>query len=175
MGMGIIVCGLNGSGKTELGKALAKKLHYYFIDHEDLYFPKTRSHYMYEKPRSPEEVEKILLSEIAKHENFVLASVRAPFESAMPYLKLAVVVSAPIEIRIKRIWTHSYEKFGERMLPGGDLYEQERGFLELAGKRTVEYAEDWLKGFNGDIIRVDSTEGVGKNIKDILKSIKGKL
>ena len=175
MGTGIIVCGLNGSGKTEFGKALAKKLHYYFIDHEDLYFPKTNSRYMYESPRSAEEVEQIMLSEIAKHGDFVLASVRAPFESAMPFLKLAIVVSAPVEIRIKRIWSHSYEKFGERMLPGGDLFEQERGFLELAGKRTVEYAEEWLKDFNGEIIRVDSTQGVGKNIKDILKNIKGKL
>ena len=175
MGTGIIVCGLNGSGKTELGKAIAKKLHYYFIDHEDLYFPKTRSHYMYETPRSGEEVEKIMLKEMTEHENFVLASVRSPFESATPFLKLALVVNAPVEIRVKRIWTHSFEKFGERMLPGGDLYEQERGFLELAGKRTTEYAEDWLKDFKGEIIRVDSTEGIAKNIKAIIKSLKGKL
>lgn len=170
MGTGIIVCGLNGSGKTELGKALAKKLHYYFIDNEDLYFPKTRSRYMYDSPRTDEEVEQILLNEIAKHENFVLASVRSSFTSVTPFLKIAIVVSAPVEIRVKRIWTHSYEKFGERMLPGGDLYEQERGFLELAGKRTVEYAEDWLKDFKGEIIRVDSTDGVGKCIKSIIKS-----
>ena len=175
MGTGIIVCGLNGSGKTELGKALAKKLHYYFIDNEDLYFPKTNSRYMYESPRTDEEVEQILLNEIAKHENFVLASVKSAFESVTPNLKLAVVVSAPVEIRIKRIWTHSFEKFGDRMLPGGDLYEQEREFLELAGKRTVEYAEDWLKDFNGKIVRVDSTHGVGKCIKDILKGAKGAL
>lgn len=172
MGNGIIVCGLNGSGKTDLGKALAKKLHYYFIDHEDLYFPKTRSNYMYESPRSDEEVEKILLSEIAKHENFVLASVRSAFTSVTPSLNIAIVVSAPVEVRVKRIWTHSYEKFGNRMLPGGDLYEQERGFLELAGKRKVEYAEDWLNDFKGKIIRVDSTDGIGKCVKQILKSAK---
>lgn len=172
MGTGIIVCGLNGSGKTELGKALAKKLHYYFIDHEDLYFPKTNSNYIYDRPRTDREVEGILLSEIAKHENFVLASVKSAFASVTPSLKLAIVVSAPLEVRIKRIWTHSYEKFGDRMLPGGDLYEQEREFLELAGKRTTEYAEDWLNGFKGEIIRVDSTNGIGKCVKTILKSTK---
>lgn len=174
MGNGIIVCGLNGSGKTDLGKVLAKKLHYYFIDNEDLYFPKTNSRYMYDSPRKDREVEGILLSEIAKHENFVLASVKSPFASVTPSLNLAIVVSAPLEIRVKRIWTHSYEKFGNRMLPGGDLYEQEREFLELAGKRTVEYAEDWLVGFKGEIIRVDSTDGINKNVKEILKTIKGK-
>ena len=41
MGTGIMVCGLNGAGKSTLGKALAEKLHFYFIDNEDLYFPKT--------------------------------------------------------------------------------------------------------------------------------------
>ena len=35
MGTGILICGLNGSGKSTLGKALAQKLHFYFIDNED--------------------------------------------------------------------------------------------------------------------------------------------
>ncbi len=71
MGMGIIVCGLNGTGKSTLGKALAEKLHFYFIDNEDLYFPKIDPDYIYVAPRTREEVEKLLLNEIEKHENFV--------------------------------------------------------------------------------------------------------
>lgn len=39
--MGIIICGLNGTGKSTFGKALAEKLHFHFIDIENLYFPKT--------------------------------------------------------------------------------------------------------------------------------------
>jgi len=46
MGTGILVCGLNGAGKSTLGKALAEKLHFYFIDNEDLYFPKTDPNYI---------------------------------------------------------------------------------------------------------------------------------
>ena len=37
MGTGIIVCGLNGTGKSTLGKALEEKLHFYFIDNEDFF------------------------------------------------------------------------------------------------------------------------------------------
>lgn len=44
--MGIIICGLNGIGKSTLGKAFAKKLHFYFIDIENLYFPKTNPNYI---------------------------------------------------------------------------------------------------------------------------------
>ena len=39
MRTGIIICGLNGVGKSMLGKALAEKLDFYFIDNEDLFFP----------------------------------------------------------------------------------------------------------------------------------------
>ncbi len=56
MGTGIIVCGLNGAGKSTLGKALAKRLHFHFIDNEDLYFPKTDPIYIYAAPRTREEV-----------------------------------------------------------------------------------------------------------------------
>ncbi len=74
--IGIIICGLNGAGKSTLGKVLAKKLNFYFIDIEDLYFPKNDSNYMYASPRTREEVEAILLHKMKTHENFILASVK---------------------------------------------------------------------------------------------------
>lgn len=46
MGIGIIVCGLNGTGKSTLGKALVEKLNFHFIDNENLYFPKTDPYYL---------------------------------------------------------------------------------------------------------------------------------
>ena len=77
--MGIVLCGLNGSGKSTLGKVLAEKLNFRFIDNEDLYFPKTDSRYLYAAPRSRQEVEKLLLDEIHKCENFIFASVKGNY------------------------------------------------------------------------------------------------
>ena len=37
---GIVVCGLNGSGKSTFAKALAKQLSWEFVDIEDCFFPK---------------------------------------------------------------------------------------------------------------------------------------
>ena len=45
MGVGIVVCGLNGSGKSTVGQALAKKLGFFFIDHEALCFGNMNSDY----------------------------------------------------------------------------------------------------------------------------------
>ena len=41
MGIGIQICGLNGCGKSTLGRALAKELGFYFIDNENLFFSRT--------------------------------------------------------------------------------------------------------------------------------------
>ena len=54
--MRIMVCGLNGTGKSTLGKALAEKLHFHFTDNEDLYFSKSDPDYVYASPRTKEEI-----------------------------------------------------------------------------------------------------------------------
>lgn len=36
MWTGIVVCGLNGTGKSALGKTLAERLHFHLIDIENL-------------------------------------------------------------------------------------------------------------------------------------------
>ncbi len=36
--MGILICGLNGVGKSTIGRILAQRLTYAFIDSEELFF-----------------------------------------------------------------------------------------------------------------------------------------
>ena len=78
------------------GKALAEKLHFYFIDNEDLYLPKTDPAYVYAAPRTREEVEKLLLHEIEKHENFVFSSVKGAYgETIYSFFQYAVLLMFP--------------------------------------------------------------------------------
>lgn len=175
MGTGIIICGLNGAGKSTLGMALADRLNYRFIDNEDLYFPKTDPDYMYAAERTREEVEELLLSEIRAHENFVFTSVKGNYEKALPFFNLAVLVSVPREIRLRRVKERSIKKFGERVLPGGDLYERERSFFELVSSRTENTVEEWLRTFGGRVIRVDGTRPINENIDFIAEEIERRL
>lgn len=39
------MCGLNGTGKSTLGKAVAEKLGFYFLDSEELCFAKADNEY----------------------------------------------------------------------------------------------------------------------------------
>jgi thymidylate kinase len=172
MGMGILICGLNGAGKSTLGKALAKKLNYIFIDVEDLYFPKTDHNYIYASPRTREEVEKLLICEIKAIGNFVFASVKGDYgETIYPFFQYIVLIDVPKDIRLQRVNNRSYQKFGNRMLPDGDLYEQEKRFFDFVESRSENTVEEWVKTINCPIIRVDGTKPIEENISYIIEQI----
>lgn len=98
--MGIILCGLNGCGKSTLGHALADALGWCFIDNEDLYFAKTDPDQPYVAQRSQEEVGRLLLAEITKDEHFVFAAVRGNYATAvLPHYQAAVLLDVPRKVR----------------------------------------------------------------------------
>lgn len=170
--MGIFICGLNGSGKSTLGKALAEKLNYNFIDVEDLYFPKTNLNYIYASPRTREEVVKLLLCKIKANDNFVFTSVKGDYgDTIYPFFQSIVMIDVAKDIRLQRVKNRSYQKFGNRMLPDGDLYEQEKRFFDFVESRSENTVEEWVKTINCPIIRVDGTKPIEENISYIIEQI----
>lgn len=168
----IVVCGLNGAGKSTLGKALAKKLNYRFIDIEDIYFPKDDPNYMYSNPRPFEEVERSLLNIISENDSFVLASVKGNFnKDIVSHFKCAVYIEAPKQTQIKRVYERSYNKFGERMLEGGDLYETEKAFFDFVKSKDENTVEVWLSSIYCPIIRVDGTLPIENNAELIAEQL----
>lgn len=163
--MGIIICGMNGSGKSTLGRVLAESLGWRFIDNEDLYFPKADPAHPFAVERTQEEVERLLLAEVRRDDRFVFAAVRGNYgDAVLPYYKAAVLVDVPREIRLERVKARSYGKFGERMLPGGDLYESEKRFYDLVAARPEDYATRWLDTVDIPVLRVDGTRPAGENV-----------
>lgn len=172
MGIGIVVCGLNGSGKSTLGKALADALGFHFIDSENLFFPKSDSVNTYTFSRSYKEVKAILLNEVREYDNFVLATVKGNYgEDILPFYQYIVIIDAPKEIRLHRVKNRSFQRFGKRVLPGGDLYEQEKSFLEMVSSRTEHEVEGWVQSLNCPIIRVDGTKNINENLSFVIGQI----
>ena len=172
MGIGIVVCGLNGSGKSTLGKALSEKLGFRFIDNENLYFPKTDPNYIYASPRSRDEVERLLMDEVRIHQNFVFAAVKGDYgKDIVPLYNYAVLIDVPKEIRMQRVRNRAFQQFGDRMLKGGDLYEQEEAFFNLVNARPEHYVEEWVQSLNCPVIRVDGTKSVEENVIFIMGQI----
>ncbi len=166
---GIVIVGLNGSGKTTLGRALAERLGYFRIDVEDYYFPTEGA---FDSPRGRDEVERMMLADIKEHGDFVISAVCADFESIEKYYSLVVYLEAPKEERLARIKQRSVDRFGDRVLPGGDLYESEENFFAFAAKRTPEKIEKWIEKVECRVLRLDSTASTDGLVIDILKYYK---
>ena len=173
--MGIIICGLNGTGKSTLGKALAKRLHFHFIDIENLYFPKTNPNYIYDSPRTREEVEKLLSHEMKMHENFILSSVKGDYgKDIYSFFQCAILLDVPRDIRLQRVKDRSFQKFGNRMLSGGDLFEQEEKFFRLVESRNENTVEEWVKSLKCPVIRIDGTKPIDENTNFIIALLQEK-
>lgn len=173
MGTGIQICGLNGCGKSTLGKALAEKIGFHFIDNENLYFDRSQQNEPYTNPRSQEEVERLLLTQVSEHPDFIFSAVRGNYgKEIIPMYNYVIVVEVPKEIRSRRVRNRSFQKFGSRMLKGGDLYEQEEAFFRIIEARQDDYVENWLKSVICPIIRIDGTKPIEENVEFIIRMIK---
>ena len=170
--MGILICGLNGAGKSTLGKALADRMGYEFIDNEDLFFPKTNSAYIYSGPRSKDEVIRILEEKIKKNKRFVFAAVKGDYgDQLIASMDHIVLIDVPKQIRSQRIRDRSFGKFGDRILPGGDLYDRETAWFSLTDSRPEDYTTQWLETVNCPVIHVDGTLPVQQNVDYIMSML----
>lgn len=169
--MGILICGLNGTGKSTLGRMLADRMGYEFIDNEDLFFPKADPSYTFSGPRGEEEVIRLLEERVSANSRFIFAAVRGNYgKKLIASLDHIVLIEVPKQIRSRRVRDRSYQKFGDRILPGGDLYEKESKWFSLTDNRPEDYVIGWLKTVDCPVIRIDGTLPVKDNV-DYLVSV----
>lgn len=168
----IIICGLNGSGKSTLGKALADALCIRFMDNEDYYFPKSGLDYKYDHALTKEELIPVLQRDMEQAEEWVFASVKGDYGERIESLFThAVLLEVPKEVRMRRIWNRSCNKFGDKVLPGGELYERERRFFDMVKNRPDDYTLKWLSKLTCPIIQADGTRPVEENVALLKKAL----
>lgn len=170
----IHILGASGSGTTTLGKAISEKYGYRQLDTDDFFWLPTDPQYT--TKREPGERQRLLSEAISKAERCVISGSLCGWgDMFIPKFQLVILVETPSEIRIERLKQREYKHFGERILPGGDMYEEHMKFLEWAAKydtagieqRSRVLHEEWLKKVHCPIITVDGT----KSNDEILKKI----
>lgn len=81
------------------------------------------------------------------------------------------MIDVPRDIRIQRVKNRSFQKFGERMLLGGDLHEQEEKFFDFVKSRPENTVEEWVKSLKCPILRIDGTKPIEENVDFIMEQI----
>lgn len=152
---GILITGLNGCGKSTVCRLLAEKLNYFSMDVENYYFIKSDT--PYSKFHTLEETQRLMECDIEKHKKFILATVNCNWgEKINSAFKLAVVLKAPLEIRMERIKMREYKKFGDRVLDGGDLYGSQQKFHNKVLARTDEHIEKQMQYISSPVLELDA-------------------
>jgi len=162
--------GANGSGKSTLGRELARVLKFAHYDVEKYYFYQTDIPYTAMCPA--EERNEMLLSDIKKHGSFIVSGdISGWNEEFLTLFDLVVLLTAPVDIRIERIVNREYERWGDRVRKGGDMYEQQQRFREFAASRDISQIDQRACLYACPILQIDGTTSLKANIDEILTDI----
>ena len=170
--MGLLLCGLNGAGKSTIGRILAERMSWQFIDNEDLYFPKEDASYLFSNPRSKEEVIHLLEEKIEEDDRFVFAAVKGDYgEKLLTKLDYVVLIEVPKETRMERVKMRSVRKFGDRIQEKGDLADKENSWFSVVNSRPENFVTEWLERVACPVIRIDGTAPVEENVDYLLRKL----
>lgn len=180
MATGIMIMGSSGAGKTALGKNLSEESGFTFVDIDDYIWCKDTEipfTAMYSK------AEKIsrLREAIAYCEHFVMAGSMDSFHEYFdPLFELVVYLHTDESLRVKRVHERELNMYGNRILEGGDMFEEHQKFLnDVAGydygfgSCTSQKHDDWLKSINCKVLKLDGAETLENNIKAIIDAYCG--
>ena len=186
---GIAVFGENGSGKSTLAHALAKELDLFEMDAEDYYFPQQKADRLRALegtgvPESPspilpfsastpaEEIEAAMLADIRLHPRFVISAVTPKWcDEILSQLSIAFWLQAPLSIRLERIFSREQRRFGARVLPGGDMHEQQLAFRQMVETRDPDRIRQYAQKLPCQVIVLDGTKPVEENLRRIKEYI----
>ncbi|MBT2372159.1 adenylate kinase [Pseudomonas fluorescens] len=159
----IYLSGASGAGVTTLGRSLASVLQLPHVDVDDYYWYPTEPPYAQSRPPA-ERV--ILLKQVLAQGAWVLCgSLDGWGDELIDDADLVVFVDTPTALRLERVKAREAQRYGARILPGGDMHAAHQAFLAwAAGYETAAFAgrsrprhEAWLKQLKQPLLRVDGS------------------
>lgn len=159
----IHVMGASGAGATTLAAVLSQRLSLRHLDTDDFYWLQTDPPFT--SPRPPEERLSLFRERADDLSGWVLSGSALKWgEAIAPLYELIVFLRLDPGIRMERIRRRERARYGDRILPGGDMAERSRAFLvwaesyDAAGPeaRSLAAHEAWLAGQSAPVMRLDS-------------------
>ncbi|MFW5794401.1 MAG: shikimate kinase [Bacillota bacterium] len=171
----INIFGSSGSGTTTLANAIATKYQFYHLDVDDIMWKDTDP--PFSERRNNHEIKAFMDKLLKEHKNVVISgSIIGIYDELKPKIDLFIYMNLDLKTRIKRINQRELKRFGERILPGGDLYEKHQNFIKWVSEyeHNSEYIRSrrqhlfWLKDVNRPVLKI--TEELP--IEELLKIVK---
>ena len=99
---------------------------------------------------------------------------------AIPLFELVVFLQIPKHIRMERLRQREHQRFGERILPGGDMYESSQAFLAWAASydeggldiRSRRLHEQWLSALPCPIIYFEGAYTIKEQLAVLMVEIR---
>lgn len=170
----IHIFGGSGSGTTTLGRELSARLGLPQLDSDDYFWEPTDPPYMTKRP--PE-----LRAELMKRDMdaavdgcIISGSLCGWGDCLTQYFTLAVRLVIPSELRIERLVERETEEFGERLLEGGDMYDNHKEFIEWAKQydtagpemRSKALHDIWSEALSCPVLTLDSASNSPAGLAD---------
>jgi len=176
---GIIVFGAPGAGTSTVGRTLANELGFAHIETDDISGIKVDSP-PFRISRTLNKRVELLQAKINESGSFVISGSLWDWGSTFtPLFNLAVFITAPTSIRVERLEKREHARYGERILKGGDMYNNHRNFIEWAKTydtdnldRSLKLHEDWICTLSCPVLRIDGMLPVDENVARIKRAIK---
>jgi adenylate kinase family enzyme len=173
----IHILGASGSGTSTLGQALELAYGYKWLDTDNYYWLPTDPPFTRSRPR--DERLQMLKEDIAKFRRCVVSGSLGTWgDDLIPQFDLVIWVDTPTELRIERLRKRESERFGDRILEGGDMYADHEEFIAWAKAYEVYQPpergrilhEEWISKATCPVIRLDGSKPVADLLRELICS-----
>ena len=174
----IHITGASGAGTTTLAEAICQKHGHTHIDSDDYFWEQTDPPFV--KKRPVEMRQELLKKSIISCDTSVISgSLTGWGDIFIPDFQLVIYVYTPVDIRLKRLRERELQRFGNRILPGGDMVINHQQFLLWASQyddggldmRSAIHHSTWLKKISCPVIHLRGNVPINDNIALLEKTV----
>lgn len=177
--MVLLVFGASGSGTTTLASKLASVLNVKHIDTDDYYWKPTNPPFI--ESRDTNERVTLLKQDIISAGNVIISGSLSGWGVELtPMLTGAVRLQLEQSERLHRLEARERHKYGDRVLPDGDMYDEHIAFMrwareydtstDIANRSKLQH-DNWQLRLTCPVIVLDSINSVEDNMQAVLQWI----
>ena len=164
----IFITGASGCGVSTLGESLGRAMNAIWVDSDDYYWMPTDPPF---SAKRSETQRVLLMREALGVGAWVLSgSLDGWGDSLIMEADLIVFLIVPTDVRMARLKKRESDRFGARILAGGDMFENHRDFMIWASQydnpnfssRTRHRHEKWLDSLGRPVVKIDGQKPISE-------------